>query len=63
MAINPKLEFFRFKLKHKNKPFKTFRDFAIEELKCESNSSEKDSFSCNFKHFIESFDKDIGLTP
>ena len=32
MALRPKLEFFRFSLESKNEGYKTFRDFAIEEL-------------------------------
>ena len=31
---NPKIEFFRFKLKHKTADFKTFRDFMVENGKC-----------------------------
>ena len=27
---NPKIEFFRFKLKHKTDDFKTFRDFMVD---------------------------------
>ena len=32
MALRPKLEFFRFSLESKDEVYKTFRDFAIEEL-------------------------------
>ena len=32
MALRPKLEFYRFKLVSKDENYKTFRDFAIEEL-------------------------------
>lgn len=31
---NPKLDFFRFKLKHKSGANKTFREFMLESGKC-----------------------------
>jgi len=57
MAINPKLEFYRFKLNPKDKEvFKTFRDFAIDELKAGKNPNDEKVVKTCFKHFIESLD-------
>jgi len=58
MATNPKLEFFRFKLNHKTNKFKTFRDFAIEELKGAKSISNEDAFKLCFEKFMSAFDKD-----
>lgn len=59
MAINPKLEFFRFTLNHKKGNDKTFKDFAIDELKAsKSVTSEKTVVLC-FKHFIASLTKNF----
>lgn len=54
MAINPKLEFYRFTLNNKKKDFKTFRDFAIEELKAGKNSTDEKVVEVCFKHFVQS---------
>lgn len=54
MAINPKLEFYRFTLNHKKDDFKTFRDFAIEELKAGKNPTDEKVVETCFKHFIQS---------
>lgn len=54
MAINPKLEFYRFTLNHKKDDFKTFRDFAIEELKVGKNSTDEKVVEACFKHFVKS---------
>lgn len=59
MAINPKLEFYRFTLNHKKKDFKTFRDFAIEELKAGKNPSNEKVTEVCFKHFIQSLKTDF----
>lgn len=53
---NPKIEFFRFQLKHKKKDFKTFREFAIDELKVDAKSLDETVLKALFKHFIQSLD-------
>lgn len=58
MAINPKLEFYRFTLNHKKEDFKTFRDFAIEELKAGKNPTDEKVVEICFKHFIQSLKSD-----
>lgn len=58
MAINPKLEFYRFPLNHKKEDFKTFRDFAIEELKAGKNPSDEKVVKACFNHFIQSLKTD-----
>jgi hypothetical protein len=55
---NPKLEFYRFKLNHKKEDFKTFRDFAIDELKVGVKSQDETIFRALFKHFIASLATD-----
>lgn len=37
---NPRLDFFRFSLKHKSGQVKTFRDFMIENGKCTSRQKD-----------------------
>lgn len=58
MAINPKLEFYRFTLNHKKEDLKTFRDFAIEELKAGKNPTDEKVVEACFKHFIQSLKSD-----
>lgn len=58
MAINPKLEFYRFTLNHKKEDFKTFRDFAIQELKAGKNPTDEKVVEACFKHFIQSLKSD-----
>lgn len=41
---NPKIEFFRFKLKHKTGDIKTFRDFMVENGKCKNRDTEAKIF-------------------
>lgn len=55
---NPKLEFYKFKLKPKSATFKSFRDFAVEELKFSYENSDEECLKHNFKHFISSFETD-----
>lgn len=55
---NPKLEFYRFKLKHKNEDFKTFREFAIDELRVGQRSKNETVVKALFKYFINSLDGD-----
>lgn len=52
MAINPKIEFFRFTLNPRNEGFKTFRDFAIEELKGRRPMSDEKAMQKLLDHFI-----------
>lgn len=54
MAINPKIEFFRFKLNARNDEFKTFKDFAIEELKGRRPLSDDKAMKILFDYFITS---------
>lgn len=63
MAINPKLEFYKFKLEHKIETNKTFRDFAIEELKGENNISNRQAFVLCFEHFIKALETDHAIDP
>lgn len=58
MASNPKLEFFRFKLNAKGDEFKTFRDFAIEQLKVSKTATDEKITEACFKHFIQSLKSD-----
>lgn len=59
MAINPKLEFFRFKLNHKDEEIKTFKDFAVEGLNNKPPLTDNQTMKILLQHFIESLDKDI----
>jgi len=54
MPTNAKLEFYRFKLNHKKEDFKTFRDFAVEELKAGKTPSDEKVVELCFKHFVQS---------
>ena len=56
---NPKLEFYRFKLKPKKEDFKTFRDFAIDELKAGKKSTNETIVKTLFRYFIKSLDGDF----
>lgn len=58
MATNAKLEFYRFRLNHKKEDFKTFRDFAIEELKAGKNPTDEKVLEVCFKHFVQSLKGD-----
>ncbi|NDV83146.1 hypothetical protein [Bacteroides sp. 51] len=55
-SINPKLEFFRFKLNPRQEEFKTFRDFAIDELKGKTSFTDDKIMKSLFTHFIKSLD-------
>ena len=52
MALRPKLEFFRFKLIPKDGEYKTFRDFAIDELYQRRPSSDTQIMNKLFDHFM-----------
>lgn len=54
MPINPKLEFYRFELNPKGGSFKSFRDFAIDELRAGRNPNDKKVLTLCLKHFITS---------
>ena len=54
-----KLEFYRFKLNSKQNEFKTFKDFAIEELGGGKTISNEKAFELCYKHFYKSLEKDI----
>ena len=56
MASNPKLEFYKFQLNHSDGKKKTFRDFAIEELKADKAVSNEDAFKMCFAHFIKTIE-------
>jgi hypothetical protein len=56
MASNPKLEFYKFQLNPSNGKNKTFRDFAIEELKADKKVSNDDAFKMCFAHFIKAIE-------
>lgn len=56
MAENPKIDFFRFELKSKNRSEKTFRDFVIDEINNDDELTNNDSFKENFGHFIKKID-------
>jgi hypothetical protein len=56
---NPKIEFFRFQLKPKKDDFKTFREFAIDELKVGLKSNNETVLKSLFKHFIESLEMEF----
>jgi len=57
MASNPKLEFYKFELNSTtNGKKKTFRDFAIEELKADKTASNDEAFKLCFAHFIKTIE-------
>ena len=54
MALRPKLEFFRLKLESKGDEYKTFRDFAIEELNLRRSTSDAQIMIKFYEHFMKS---------
>lgn len=56
MASNPKLEFYKFKLTPKEGKDKTFKDFAISELKADKAITNEEAFKMNFAHFIKAIE-------
>lgn len=58
MAINSKLEFFRFELNPKNDGYKTFKDFAIDEIGASKKISNSKVTEELFKHFMSSLEGD-----
>ena len=51
-SINPKLEFYRFKLNHKD-GYKTFRDYAIDVWNIGKASREEKYFTRCFEAFMQ----------
>ncbi len=56
---NPRLDFFRFSLRHKSGQVKTFRDFMIENGKCTSRQRDATIFAALYKYFMEAPTKDF----
>lgn len=56
--MNPKLEFFKIKLKARNSEFNTFRDFCVDILGSGPKATDKTIFERLHKHFIQSFKED-----
>ena len=52
MALRPKLEFYKFKLVSRDGAYKTFRDFAIDELHQRRSSSKNQIMKKLFDHFM-----------
>lgn len=59
MALRPKLEFYTLKLVSKDLEYKTFRDFAIEELYQRRPSSDAQIMNKLFDHFMNGLVTDI----
>ena len=59
MALRPKLEFYTLKLVSKDLEYKTFRDFAIEELYQRRPSSDAQIINKLFDHFMNGLVTDI----
>lgn len=56
---NPKIEFFRFKLKHKTGNVKTFRDFMIENGKCKNRDTDAKIFGRLYEYFLNDLKVDF----
>jgi len=56
---NPKLDFFRFKLKHKSREYKTFRDFMLESGKCKKQDSDFKIFNKLYGYFMNELNNDF----
>lgn len=56
---NPKLDFFRFKLKHKSREYKTFRDFMLESGKCKKQDSDFNIFNKLYGYFMNELNNDF----
>ena len=55
----PKLEFFRFSLKHKKEITKTFRDFMLENNMCDNTDTDEIIFSKLYDFFMVKLKKDF----
>lgn len=60
---NPKLEFFRFKLNHKDVKSKTFRDFMVEENLCDKKDTDANIFGKLYAYFMDKPKKDFATNP
>ena len=56
---NPKLDFFRFKLRHKSGADKTFREFMLESGKCTNEDSDSQIFGKLFEYFMNELKNDF----
>ena len=56
---NPKIEFFRFKLKHKTDENKTFRQFMLENRKCKIKDSDSVIFANIYSYFMNKLTTDF----
>lgn len=56
---NPKLDFFRFKLKHKSGEEKTFRDFMLECGKCKQQDTDFKIFNKLYEYFMKELNADF----
>lgn len=56
---NPKLDFFRFKLRHKSGADKTFREFMLESGKCTNKDSDSKIFGKLFEYFMNELKNDF----
>ena len=59
MSINPKIEFFRFKLKHKTGDVKNFRNFMVENGKCKNKDNEAVIFGKLYGYFMNDIKVDF----
>ena len=56
---NPRLDFFRFTLKHKSGHIKTFRQFMLDAGKCTSRQKDSTIFANLYKYFMDRPTKDF----
>lgn len=56
---NPKLDFYRFKLKHKSGANKTFREFMLESGKCSQRDSDSKIFGKLYEYFMNELKTDF----
>lgn len=57
--VNPKLDFFHFKLKHKSGANKTFREFMLESGKCTNRDPDSKIFGKLFEYFMNQLKTDF----
>ncbi len=55
----PKLEFFRFSLKHKDEMPRTFREFMLETKKCNNTDTDDEIFSKLYEYFMKKLKQDF----
>lgn len=56
---NPKLDFYRFKLKHKSGSNKSFREFMLESGKCQLSDSDSVIFGKLYEYFMNELNTDF----